>query len=96
TGHVDPRDHDAHDLARMMIGRDMPQPMPAVAHSGGEKRLEIVGLDHRPDDPFAVTLSDVSLTVRAGEILGIAGISGNGQSELAALISGETVLPREK
>ncbi|TGR73278.1 ATP-binding cassette domain-containing protein, partial [Mesorhizobium sp. M2D.F.Ca.ET.223.01.1.1] len=49
TGHVNPRDHDAHDLARMMIGRDMPQPMQAVAHSGGEKRLEIVGLDHRPD-----------------------------------------------
>ncbi|RWX66131.1 ABC transporter ATP-binding protein [Mesorhizobium sp. M4B.F.Ca.ET.089.01.1.1] len=96
TGNVDPRDHDAHDLARMMIGRDMPQPMPAVAHSGGDKCLEIVGLDHRPDDPFAVPLSDVSLTVRAGEILGIAGISGNGQSELAALISGETVLPREK
>lgn len=96
TGRVDPRDHDAHDLARMMIGRDMPQPMPALAHSGGEKRLEIVGLDHRPDDPFAVALSDVSLTVRAGEILGIAGISGNGQSELAALISGETVLPREQ
>ncbi|WP_027055458.1 ABC transporter ATP-binding protein [Mesorhizobium erdmanii] len=96
TGNVDPRDHDAHDLARMMIGRDMLQPMPAVAHSGGEKRLEIVGLDHRPDDPFAAALSDVSLTVRAGEILGIAGISGNGQSELAALISGETMLPREK
>ena len=96
TGNVDPRGHDAHDLARMMIGRDMPKPMPAIAHSGGEKRLEIVGLDHRPDDPFAVPLSDVSLTVRAGEILGIAGISGNGQSELAALISGETMLPREK
>lgn len=76
TGRVDPRDHDAHDLARMMIGRDMPQPMPALAHSGGEKRLEIVGLDHRPDDPFAVALSDVSLTVRAGEILGIAGHIG--------------------
>jgi len=96
TGNVDPRGHDAHDLARMMIGRDMPKPMPAIAHSGGEKRLEIVGLDHRPDDPFAAELSDVSLTVRAGEILGIAGISGNGQSELAALISGETMLPREK
>ncbi|TPO10000.1 ABC transporter ATP-binding protein [Mesorhizobium sp. B1-1-5] len=96
TGHVDPRDHDAHDLARMMIGRDMPQPMPVLAHSGGEKRLEIVGLDHQPDDPFAVPLCDVNLTVRAGEILGIAGISGNGQSELAALISGETVLPRQK
>lgn len=96
TGNVDPREHDAHDLARMMIGRDMPEPMPALALSGGEKRLEIAGLDYRPDDPFAVPLENVSLTVRAGEILGIAGISGNGQSELASLISGETVLPREQ
>jgi general nucleoside transport system ATP-binding protein len=77
-----------------MIGRDMPEPMPALPHSGGEKRLEIVGLDHQPDDPFAVSLSNINLTVRAGEILGIAGVSGNGQSELATLISGEQVLPR--
>lgn len=96
TGHVDPREHDAHDLARMMIGRDMPAPMPALPLSGGEKRLEIIGLDHRPDDPFGVPLSGISLTVRAGEILGIAGISGNGQSELAALISGERVLEKEQ
>ncbi|MCA1443921.1 ABC transporter ATP-binding protein [Ensifer sp. IC4062] len=95
TGHVDPREHDAHDLARMMIGRDMPEPTPALPQSRGEKRLEIIGLDYRPNDPFAMPLSDISLTVRAGEILGIAGISGNGQSELAALISGETILPRE-
>jgi simple sugar transport system ATP-binding protein len=96
TGNVDPREHDAHDLARLMIGRDMPEPTPALPMPEGEKRLEIIGLDHRPDDPFAISLSDIDLTVRAGEILGIAGISGNGQSELAALISGETVLPREK
>ncbi|AUX77967.1 MULTISPECIES: ABC transporter ATP-binding protein [Sinorhizobium] len=96
TGDVDPREHDAHDLARMMIGRDMPEPMEALPQSGGEKCLEIIGLDYRPDDPFAVPLTDISLTVRAGEILGIAGISGNGQSELAALISGEAVLPREQ
>jgi general nucleoside transport system ATP-binding protein len=96
TGNVDPRDHDAHDLARMMIGRDMPAPMPALPLSGGEKRLEIIGLDHRPDDPFAVSLSNISLAVRGGEILGIAGISGNGQSELASLISGDMVLPREQ
>ncbi|MGO4197929.1 ABC transporter ATP-binding protein [Rhizobium sp. YAF28] len=96
TGHIDPREHDAHDLARMMIGRDMPEPMPALPLAEGEKRLELIGLDYRPDDPFAVPLSQVSLTVRAGEILGIAGISGNGQSELAALISGETILPREQ
>ena len=96
TGHVDPREHDAHDLARMMIGRDMPEAMPAVPLSGGEKRLEIIGLDHRPEDPFAVPLSEITLSVRAGEILGIAGVSGNGQSELASLISGEIVLPKEQ
>ncbi|MBX4924280.1 ABC transporter ATP-binding protein [Rhizobium binae] len=95
TGHVDPREHDAHELARMMIGRDMPEPMPPLALAEGEKRLELIGLEYRVD-PLAVPLFDVSLTVRAGEILGIAGISGNGQSELAALISGETVLPRDQ
>ncbi|MDQ0559867.1 simple sugar transport system ATP-binding protein [Rhizobium mesoamericanum] len=96
TGHVDPREHDTHDLARMMIGRDMPEPMPAMPLSGGERRLEIIGLDYRPEDPFAVELSEITLSVRAGEILGIAGISGNGQSELASLISGEIVLPKEQ
>ncbi|MFB2552865.1 ABC transporter ATP-binding protein [Ensifer soli] len=92
TGDIDPRDHDAHDLARMMIGRDMPEPMPAEPREGGETRLEIAGLSHRTDDPFAVALKDITLSVKEGEILGIAGISGNGQSELAALISGETRL----
>jgi ABC-type uncharacterized transport system ATPase subunit len=96
TGNVDPREHDAHDLARMMIGRDMPEPMPPAPNSAGEKRLELIGLDYTPDDPFATSLSKVSLTLRAGEILGIAGISGNGQSELAALISGETRLGRHE
>jgi general nucleoside transport system ATP-binding protein len=95
TGNVDPREHDAHDLAVLMIGRDMPELTPALPMPEGEKRLEIIGLDHRPDDPFAVALSGIALTVRAGEILGIAGISGNGQTELAALISGETMLPRD-
>ncbi|HTO30559.1 MAG TPA: ABC transporter ATP-binding protein [Pararhizobium sp.] len=96
TGHIDPREHDAHDLARMMIGRDMPEPLPAVDMPGGDKQLEIIGLSYTPDDPFAVSLADINLQVRAGEILGIAGISGNGQGELAALISGETVLGREQ
>ena len=92
TGNVDPREHDAHELARMMIGRDMPPPLHAEARPVGEKRLELAGLDHVEDDPFAVSLQGVSLTVHSGEILGIAGISGNGQAELARLISGETRL----
>ncbi|WP_332304881.1 ABC transporter ATP-binding protein [Rhizobium sp. GR12] len=96
TGDIDPREHDAHDLASMMIGRDMPAPIPAQAISGGEKQLEIAGLDYTPADPFGVSLSSITLEVKAGEILGIAGISGNGQSELAELISGETLLGREQ
>ncbi|MCO6188380.1 ABC transporter ATP-binding protein [Rhizobium sp. L1K21] len=93
TGNVDPREHDAHDLAQMMIGRDMPEPAPVVEVEKGEKRLELIGLNYAPDDPFAVALSDITLSVRGGEILGIAGISGNGQSELAQIISGEIRLP---
>ncbi|MCF1709356.1 ABC transporter ATP-binding protein [Tabrizicola sp. J26] len=92
TGNIDPREHDAHELARMMIGRDMPPPLHADIRPVGEKRLELAGLDHVEDDPFAVSLHGVSLTVHAGEIVGIAGISGNGQAELARLISGETRL----
>ena len=92
TGTIDPRAHDTHDLAVMMIGRDMPEPTPAKPMPKGEKCLELIGLDYPNEDPFAVSLSGINLHVRAGEILGIAGISGNGQSELAGLIAGETCL----
>ncbi|WP_337270469.1 ABC transporter ATP-binding protein [Oryzifoliimicrobium ureilyticus] len=95
TGHVDPREHDAHDLARMMIGRDMPEIKAAAEVEAGEKRLELIGLDYMPDDPFAVPLKRVTMEVKAGEILGIAGISGNGQAELSAIISGEKRLGRD-
>ena len=92
TGHLDPREHDEHTLAKMMIGRDIPEPVPAEPVEQGEKQLEIIGLAYTPEDPFGVSLKGITLTVRGGEILGIAGISGNGQSELTALISGETRL----
>ena len=95
TGRVDPRAHSAKDLATLMIGRAMPPPLPATVQEVGEVRLEISGLDYANDDPFGVSLSDVSLKVHSGEIVGIVGISGNGQQELAALISGEVVQPGE-
>jgi simple sugar transport system ATP-binding protein len=91
TGRLTPRDHSAKDLATLMIGRAMPPPMPATPHALGEVRLEVAGLHHENEDPFGVSLSAVSLRVHSGEIVGIAGISGNGQQELAALISGEIV-----
>lgn len=89
TGRLNPRAHSAAELATLMIGRAMPPPMPATPHAAGEVRLQLNGLDYRNDDPFGISFSDLSLKVRSNEIVGIAGISGNGQQELAALISGE-------
>jgi simple sugar transport system ATP-binding protein len=54
-----------------------------------EVRLELDHLSLPTADPFGTTLKDISLTVRSGEILGIAGVSGNGQKELMAALSGE-------
>ncbi|MEL6688869.1 MAG: ABC transporter ATP-binding protein [Pseudomonadota bacterium] len=94
TGNVTPKDFDAHQLATMMIGRNMPDPAPAKEVEKGPLLLDVAHVSLPSEDPFGVSLEDVSLEVRGGEILGIAGVSGNGQSELAAVISGETMLPR--
>ena len=93
TAHLDPRGTSAHELATLMIGRSMPPAVHPTPHGLGAVRLELSGLTWRNEDPFGVSLADVSLALRGGEILGIAGISGNGQTELAALISGEIALP---
>ena len=93
TGRVDPRRATSRELATLMIGREMPPPPPHAAAKPGAKVLEVAGLDHPSHDPFGVPLSGVSLDVRAGEIVGIAGISGNGQKELAEVLSGEVALP---
>ena len=89
TARLDPREGTAHELATLMIGRPMPPPVHPTPHGLGEERLALSNLTFANEDPFGVSLKDVSLSVRGGEILGIAGISGNGQQELAALISGE-------
>ena len=88
TGEAIPRDETPASLARMMIGRELPV-CEAPPYSGPSRLvLEIRQLSQRSDDPFGTSLTDVSLTVN-GEIVGIAGISGNGQAELLAALSGE-------
>jgi simple sugar transport system ATP-binding protein len=88
TGSCDPRQESAASLARMMIGGDLPRPRHRVVQAGGE-RLVIDRLTLAADDPFGTALQGISLTVHAGEIVGIAGVSGNGQQELMAALSGE-------
>ena len=94
TGDCDPRQESPQSLARMMIGRDLPvlHKSGAAAGKNDAPRLVIAHVSHSSDDPFGTDIHDINLTVSAGEILGIAGISGNGQQELLKLISGEQML----
>lgn len=89
TGTVIPREETSASLARMMIGRALP--VCAAPPYTGERRpiLVVNNLNINSEGPFGVSLHDVSLTLNTGEILGIAGISGNGQAELMAALSGE-------
>ncbi|MEM9105175.1 MAG: ABC transporter ATP-binding protein [Pseudomonadota bacterium] len=91
TGRVDPREHDGRALAQMMIGREMPHLSPSSGKEPGDVRLRLNDLSHPSARRFGTSLEKLDLSVRSGEIVGIAGISGNGQQELASLISGETL-----
>ena len=86
----DPRRETARSLAEMMIGTTLATPERATQPAAGAARLEVRHLSTTTDIPFATELKDVSLEVRAGEIVGIAGVAGNGQAELLAALSGET------
>jgi simple sugar transport system ATP-binding protein len=92
---ADPRAESAKSLARMMIGSDVAgveRPQGAAAHA---PRLVLSKLSLPLDGPFATPLSEIDLTVRGGEVVGIAGVAGNGQTELFAAISGERRVARD-
>eukprot|EP01030_Chromulinospumella_sphaerica_P012705 gene12705-12498_t len=91
SGTANPKQESAKSLAELMIGRELPvcvhQP-----RTPGADLLTLEYLNVRSSDPFGTHLKDISLTLRSGEIVGIAGISGNGQQELLKVISGERLL----
>jgi ABC-type uncharacterized transport system ATPase subunit len=88
TGEVDPRQESNASLSRRMIGAEPPRLSRAQPRLG-DIALEISGLCLPQVDDFGVALDDIRLDVRQGEIVGIAGVSGNGQPELMAALSGE-------
>jgi ABC-type uncharacterized transport system ATPase subunit len=88
TGEVDPGKETNASLSRLMIGAEPPQLQRHQAKPG-ETVLEVRGLTLRQRDPFGMSLAQVGFDVRAGEVVGIAGVSGNGQQELMAALSGE-------
>ncbi|KQO01424.1 ABC transporter ATP-binding protein [Paenibacillus sp. Leaf72] len=86
SGTVNVADTSIEELSRMMVGRELLD-LQKEAPASGEKVLEAVQLTIK-DEHGKPKLDQVSLSVHAGEIVGIAGISGNGQSELLQAISG--------
>ncbi len=91
----DPRDASARELAELMVGQVLTPPARA-ARATGEVVLQVDGLSLPAASPFGTALHDVAFTLRAGEVLGIAGVAGNGQDELLALLSGERTTGAER
>lgn len=94
SGVCDPRAESARSLAEMMIGRELADPQ-QPNWSPGEPRLTIEGLDVKSQHHFGVDLKNINLTLRAGDILGVGGVAGNGQDELLDVLSGETHVPAD-
>ncbi len=88
TGEVDPRQESNASLSRLMIGAEPPQ-LKHEARAAGDRVLAVRGLSVPKQDQFGMDLKSISFDVHAGEIVGIAGVSGNGQQELMAALSGE-------
>jgi ABC-type uncharacterized transport system ATPase subunit len=74
------------ELAALMVGGAVPELSPSTAKPGAP--LLLLSRVTTPDAEAAPGLKDVTLTLRAGEITGLAGVSGNGQAALSDLIGG--------
>ncbi len=83
-----PREHSARELAEMMVGEILTPPR-RERRAFGEVVLEVTGLSLPAASQFGTALKDIRLALRAGEVLGIGGVAGNGQDELLAALSGE-------
>ncbi|WP_368912072.1 ABC transporter ATP-binding protein [Taklimakanibacter deserti] len=93
---VDPRKETAASLARLMVGGDIHIVRPKAKAKSGRPRLTLDRLSLAQDGHFGVALRDVSLNVAGGEVVAIAGVAGNGQSELFDAVSGEKLLKRNE
>jgi len=87
VGAVQTADTTKEELAQMMVGRPIENNLPRGEYKPGAPVLEVKNLQ-LSDDNGVKLLQDINFTLRAGEIVAIAGVSGNGQSELMEILSG--------
>jgi len=88
AGFCDPAQESNASLSRLMIGAE-PPPLIHQPREPGAVMLRVRHLSLAREDQFGVDLDDIDFQVRSGEVVGIAGVSGNGQTELLRAMSGE-------
>jgi general nucleoside transport system ATP-binding protein len=92
VGHCQPEKETPATLARLMVGDAVAQIRRPPPHAdAGSFAITVNRLNQAPLGPFSMPLQDVSLTVARGEIVGVAGVAGNGQGELFDALSGEAL-----
>jgi ABC-type uncharacterized transport system ATPase subunit len=88
VGTLDPRQRSAREIAALMVGSEVGEVRATAARGAHGEVLRVSGLSLAPGSLHGKALLDIDITVNAGEIVGIAGVAGNGQSELFAALSG--------
>jgi simple sugar transport system ATP-binding protein len=88
VGTADPKKISSHELAEMMVGSELPSPETRESTVTTRDVLRVTGLRLNAEGSDRAVLDDISFSVRAGEVLGIAGVEGNGQTELVETIMG--------
>ena len=85
------KNENIESLANKMVGKNLKTIKKKKAKTSSDQLIKITNLNFTSEDPFETNLMDINFSVNRGECLGIAGISGNGQSELFQVLSGEII-----
>lgn len=88
TGTCIPRDTSASQMARLMLGDELVLEQELPAGHAGETALSLKQIEVKPSSTFGIHLRDIDMQLHRGEILGLAGVAGNGQDELVDLLNG--------
>ncbi len=92
SGKCKPAEETPSSMARMMVGDDTPITTQYSKAEGKHTFLSVRNLSIATHDPFGTSLKNIHFEVRSGEIVGVAGVAGNGQEELLACLSGEELV----
>ncbi|MEE9332483.1 MAG: ABC transporter ATP-binding protein [Granulosicoccaceae bacterium] len=91
---ANPAVESARSLAALMMGDELSDVAPRVSSANNTTHMQLSRLNYPASDSTGISIQDVNLDLKQGELLGVAGVAGNGQDELLRLIAGE-VMPVE-